>query len=206
MCCSLCRSPSTTHTRSETIGNLFINLLILLHKLGCLSFEYLSCCTANQSSVNSLSNLVYIPPVKLRLEIRSSWGFVVSPGGPSLSSLFFTRVCLAFYEVFFTFLSSVLPQSFLFWNKRCLTLRRAPSLFSTVFSVLVTSEEKSQQRGRGGSVVCAQSWSRVRFSSLKKAKTRVNSKQVKLRHLNQRLSAGKFLVMSNSSSVKRKLM
>lgn len=97
------------HTRSETIGNLFINLLILLHKLGCLLFEYLSYCTANQSSVNSLSNLVYIPPVKLRLEIRSSRGFVVSPGGPSLSSLFFTCVCLAFYEVFFTFLSSVLP-------------------------------------------------------------------------------------------------
>lgn len=105
---SVALPPLHTHVVKPS-GISFINLLILLHKLGCLLFEYLSYCTANQWSVNSLSNLVYIPPVKLRLEIRSSRGFVVSPGGPSLSSLFFTCVCLAFYEVFFTFLSSVLP-------------------------------------------------------------------------------------------------
>lgn len=34
---------------------------------------------------------------------------LVTLGGPPLSSLFLTRVCLAFYEPLFTFLLSVLP-------------------------------------------------------------------------------------------------
>lgn len=69
------------------------------------------------SRLSIVAVILFLSPVKLRREMvngcvrnPAAWGVGSdSAGGASLSSWTLTRICLAFYELLFTFLLSVLP-------------------------------------------------------------------------------------------------